>query len=224
MGLDWIGGGPRACIRVSGLLLVLALAGCRGGDRPERLLDGERAVEFKPAPGSVVASARVLSGTALGGRFEACRPQGVARDALVVERIGVFGESLTFTDRRRRVLYACDGGEDPAREHLRPWCSTSAGRLLEGHLLDPRLDLGCRDREGRPLAYAWIEPVRGARWVGVDQGPYEEVYEALGGLPVRIVARRRIDLGASRASFVVTQYDLDGSALLEGVVEAAVAG
>lgn len=224
MGLDRIGGGPCACIRVSALLLVLALAGCRDGDRPERLLDGERAVEFKPVPGSVVASARVLSGTTLGRRFEACRPRDVARDALVVERIGVFGQSLTFTGRHRRVLYACDGGQDPAREHSPPWCSTSAGRLLEGHLLDPRLDLGCRDRAGRPLAYAWIEPVSGAHWVGVDQGPYEEIYEVLAGLPVRIVARRRIDLGASRASFVVTQYDLGGSALVGGVVEAAVAG
>lgn len=224
MGLDWIGGGPRACICVPALLLLFMLAGCRGGNRPERLLDGKRAVEFEPVPGSVVASTRVLSGTTLGRRFEACRPRGVARDALVVERIGVFGESLTFTDGRRRVLYACDGGEDPAREHSRPWCSTSAGRLLEGHLLDPRLDLGCRDRAGRPLAYSWIEPVSGARWVGVDQGAYEEIYEALGGLPVRIAARRQIDLGASRASFVVTQYDLGGSALLRGVVEAAVAG
>ena len=223
MGLDWIGG-LRACIRVSALLLVLTLAGCRGGDRPERLLDGERAVEFEPVPGSVVTAARVLSGTTLGRRFEACRPRGVARDVLVVERIGVFGESLTFTDARRRVLYACDGGEDPAREHPPPWCSTAAGRLVEGQLLDPRLDLGCRDRAGRPLAYAWIEPVSGARWVGVGQGEYEEIYAVVGGLPVRIASKRRIDLGASRASFVVTQYDLGGSALLRGVVEAAVAG
>ena len=224
MGLDGIAGRSSACICGSALLLVLALAGCRHGGRPERLLDGERAIAFKPVPGSVVATARVLRGTTLGRRFEACRPRGVVRDVLVVERIGVFGESLTFADGRHRVLYACDGGRDSAREHSPPWCSTSAGRLLEGHLLDPRLDLGCRDREGRPLAYVWIEPVSGAHWVGLDQGRYEEVYEVLGGLPVRIAARRGIDLGASKASFAVTQYDLSGSALVEGVVEAVVAG
>jgi hypothetical protein len=205
-------------------MLALVLAGCDHQHPPDRLLHGERAATLARVPGSVVTSVRLVRGTTLGRRFEACRPDGVDRDVLVVERIGVAGESLTFADRRGRTLYACDGGTDPAGEHPPPWCSTSAGRLLEGHLLDPRLDLGCRDRAGRPLAYAWIEPVSGAHWVGVDQGRYEEIYEALGGLPVRIAGSRRIDLGASKASFAVTQYDRSGSALLEGTVEAAVAG
>jgi hypothetical protein len=95
---------------------------------------------------------------------------------------------------------------------------------LEGHLLDPRLDLGCRDRHGRALAYAWIEPVASAHWIGVDQGSYEEVYEVSGGVPVRIVSAHGIDASASRASFVVTQYGLEGDELVQGVVEAAVAG
>ncbi len=217
MGLDRLG---RVCL----VMLALVLAGCDHQHPPDRLLHGERAATLARVPGSVVTSVRLVRGTTLGRRFEACRPDGVDRDVLVVERIGVAGESLTFADRRGRTLYACDGGTDPAGEHPPPWCSTSAGRLLEGHLLDPRLDLGCRDRAGRPLAYAWIEPVSGAHWVGVDQGRYEEIYEVLGGLPVRIAGSRRIDLGASKASFAVTQYDRSGSALLEGTVEAAVAG
>jgi hypothetical protein len=217
MGLDRLG---RVCL----VFLVPALGGCGHQHPPDRLLHGERAATLARVPSSVVTSARLVRGTTLGRRFEACRPDAVDRDVFVVERIGVAGESLTFADRRGRILYACDGGTDPAGEHPPPWCSTSAGRLLEGHLLDPRLDLGCRDRSGRPLAYAWIEPFSGARWVGVDQGTYEEIYEVLGGLPVRIAGSRRIDLGASEASFEVTQYDRSGSALLEGTVEAAVAG
>jgi len=206
------------------LLLVLLLAGCGHSGRPDRLLHGELAPEFKPVAGSVLTVARILRGTSLGRRFEICRPRSTAPDTLVVERIGVLGESLTFADGRHRILYACDGGADPAGERRAPWCSISAGRLLEGHLLDSRLDLGCRDRNGRALAYAWIEPVASARWVGVDQGSYEEIYEVLGGVPVRIVGARGIDLIASRASFVVTQYGVDGDELVKGVVEAAVAG
>ncbi len=217
MGLDGLG---RPCVA----LLLLVLVGCRDSGRPDRLLHGESTPEFKPVAGSVLTAARVLRGTTLGRRFEVCRPRSAAPDTLVVERIGVLGESLTFADRRHRILYACDGGADPAGEHRPPWCSTSAGRLLDGHLLDPRLDLGCRDRNGRALAYAWIEPVGGTRWIGVDQGRYEEVYEVVGGVPVRIVSARGIDVSASRASFVVTQYGPDGEALVKGVVEVAVAG
>ena len=95
---------------------------------------------------------------------------------------------------------------------------------MAGRLLDPRLDVICRDRKGRPLAYAWIEPAVGAHWVGVDQGGYTEVYEVLGGLPVRIATRKRIELARSRATFVVTQYDSHGKALIRGKLDARVAG
>ena len=59
---------------------------------------------------------------------------------------------------------------------------------------------------------------------GSTRGAYEEIYEVLGVMPVRIAGSRRIDLGASKASFAVTQYDRSGSALIRGTVEAAVAG
>jgi hypothetical protein len=209
------------------LLAVLPLAGCSGdGGRPTRLLYGEAALEFEAVPGSVLAIGRVLDGTALGRRFARCRPAdaGVGADALVVERIGVFAESLTFTDAGRTTVYACDGGTDPLRERARPWCGSSAGRLFAGKLLDPRLDLLCRDTNGRALAYAWVEPVAGVRWIGVDQGRYTEVYEVLARLPVRIASLRGIEAGRARAIFDVTQYDAHGNPLVGGKLEAAVAG
>jgi hypothetical protein len=217
MGLDRLG-------RVALVSVAVLLVGCDNQSRPKRLLYGEQAAEFKPVPGSVVAIGRVLRGTTLGHRFLICRPNAVARDALVVERVGVDSESLTFADRRHRTVFACDGGLDPAGEHRRPWCSGSAGRLFEGRLLDPRLDVGCRDRIGRALAYAWVEPVAGAHWIGVDQGSYTELYEVLGRVPVRIASTHGLDLARSRATFDVTQYDAEGRELVKGKLEAAVAG
>jgi hypothetical protein len=209
-------------------LIVCVASGCDSGGRPEQLLYGERAAEFRPVHGSVISVGRVLRGTTLGRRFAKCVDgfhfTSVAPDARVVERIGVFGESLTLADRSGRILYACDGGVDAAGERSRPWCSSSAGRRFEGRLLDPRLDIACRDRRGRPLAYAWIEPVTGARWIGVDQGKYTEMYEVLAGLPVRVATRSGVELDRSRAAFEVTQYDAHGKELVRATVEAAVAG
>ena len=216
--------------RLSPIVLLLAavlLVGCdNGGGRPQRLLYGERAQEFGPVAGSVIALGRVLDGSTLGRRFTSCRPAGagIGNDSVVVERIGVFGESLTFADRAGKILYSCDGGTDPAGERRPPWCGASVGRLVHGRLLDPRLDILCRDREGRPLAYAWVEPVAGAHWIGVDQGSYTEVYEVLAGLPVRVTTSRGIQLGRSRAIFSVRQYDATGRSLVKGPLEAAVAG
>jgi hypothetical protein len=209
------------------LLSLLLLAGCdSGAARPERLLYGEPAPEFEAVPGSVIAIGRVLDGTTLGRRFASCRPTGagIEADTVVVERIGVFGESLTFTDSGRQTAYACDGGTDPLRERMPPWCGSSAGRLFGGKLLDPRLDILCRDREGRALAYAWVEPASGVKWIGVDQGRYTEVYEVLAGLPVRIASIRGVQAGRARATFDVTQYDVHGKELVRGKLEAAVAG
>ena len=220
MGLD----GLRRAV-VVWVLLAGCVAGCHGGDGPPRhLLYGEAAAEFEPAPHSVLSVGRVLTGTALGRRFALCRPSGIAADTRVVERIGVFAESLTFADPRNETVYACDGGIDPAGERHLPWCGGSAGRLVAGQLLDPRLDVVCRDRTGRPLAYAWVEPAAGAHWIGVDQGNYTEIYEVLGELPVRIATGRRIDLARSSATFVVTQYDSHGKPLIKARLEARVAG
>jgi hypothetical protein len=209
------------------LLAVVLLAGCdNGGDRPERLLYGQAAQEFRPIPGSVIALGRVLDGTTLGGRFTSCRPAeaGIGNDAVVVERIGVSGESLTFADAGHKTVYACDGGTDAAGERKPPWCGNAAGRLVSGKLLDPRLDVLCRDPKGRPLAYAWVEPAAGVRWIGVDQGTYTEVYETLAGLPVRIVSARGVQPSQARATFDVTQYDSNRKEVFKGKLETQVAG
>ena len=209
------------------LLAVVLLAGCdRDGDRPERLLYGQAAQEFSQVPGSVLALGRVLEGTTLGDRFTSCRPPdlGIKNDAVVVERIGVFGESLTFADAGHKTLYGCDGGIDAAGERTPPWCGNAAGRLVGGKLLDVRLDVLCRDSKGRPLAYAWLEPAAGAQWIGVNQGTYTEIYEVLAGLPVRIASARGVQRALARATFDVTQYDSHGNELVKGKLEAQVAG
>ncbi len=183
------------------LMVVLLLAGCdSGGARPQRLLYGEPAAELEAVPGSVIAIGRVLDGAALGRRFTSCRPTdaGIGADTVVVERIGVFGESLTFTDSGRKTVYACDGGTDLLEERKPPWCGRSAGRLFGGKLLDPRL--------------------------GVDQGSFTEVYEVLARLPVRIASIRGIQAERAQATFDVTQYDGRGKELIRGKLEAAVAG
>jgi hypothetical protein len=211
-----------------GACLLLAVTGCDDETRPDRLLHGQPAAEFRPVEGSVVSQTRVLRAGFLGRRFQLCVGASAKgrfpTDTVVVERIGVFAESLTFRDLAGRYVHACDGGVDAAGEHRGSWCGGSAGLLFDGRLLDPRLDVLCRDPRGRPLAYAWVEPVAGSHWIGVDQGSYTELYEVAARLPVRIASARRIDRQNSRATFEVTHYDVRGRELLRGEVEAAVAG
>jgi hypothetical protein len=201
---------------------------CDSGGRPKQLLHGGKASEFRPVPGSVLASGRILRHGALGRRLDECLFRSdraaVAPDALVVERVGVDGESLTFANRNRTGVYACDGGIDPAGERHLPWCGSVFGELDDGRLLDPRLDVNCRDRNGKPLAYAFVQPVAGAHWIGVEQDGYVEIYEVLAGLPVRIASTRGVITHEARATFDVTQYDLEGRELVRGELEAAVAG
>jgi hypothetical protein len=209
-------------------LVLLVAAACDNDGRPKRLLYGEPAAEFRPVKGSVISQSRVLRRSTLGRRMESCLfpadRRAVPADAVVVERIGVFAESLTFANRRHSAVYACDGGVDPAGERRLPWCGFVLGRIVEGRLFDPRLDVICQDRKHRPLAYAFVEPLAGARWIGVDQGSYTEMYEILARLPVRIASTGHIDNERSRATFAVTQYDVHGKELVKAEIDAAVAG
>jgi hypothetical protein len=206
----------------------VAVACGRDNGRPEQLLYGARTAVFRPVPGSVLTSARTLRAATLGSRLEDCLAPAdsasVRSDSLVVERVGVDGESLTFASAGETGIFACDGGADPAGERPLPWCGVVFGEREAGRLLDPRLDVNCRDRQGRPLAYVFVEAVAGAHWIGVEQGGYVEVYEALAGLPVRIASTRGIDVREARAVFEITQYDDSGRELVRGELEAGVAG
>jgi hypothetical protein len=211
----------RLSITVLGFL-VLAMAACGGGGRQRRLLNSDAAAEFRPVPGSVLTEARVLQDGNIASCLDADERSKIG--LVAVERIGVSGQSLTFANRNRNGVYACDGGVDSSGERAPPWCGEAFGSYVNGRLLDPRLDVICRDRKRGPLAYAFVEPVAGAHWIGVDEGSYTEIYEVLATLPVRVETTREIDLENARAAFEVTQYDLHGRELVRGRLEAAVAG
>jgi hypothetical protein len=218
MGLD------RLMRNVAVAAAVLA-AGCgHGGGRPARLLDGRPAAHFRPVPDSVVGAARVLERADVDDCLSGADRAKVPAETLVVERIGVDSRSLTFANRAQTRVYACDGGIDAAGERAPPWCAAVFGELVDGRLLDPRLDVVCRDRARRPLAYAFVEPVAGARWIGIRQEGYVELYEVLAGLPVRVAGTRGVDVEDARATLEVAQYDAEGRELVHGTLEAAVAG
>lgn len=218
MGLD------RLMIALVAAAATLA-AGCgHGSGRPARLLDGRPAAHFGPVPDSVLGAARLLELADVDDCLSAADRITVPADTLVVERIGVESRSLTFANRAQTRVYACDGGIDAAGERAPPWCAAVFGELVDGRLLDPRLDVVCRDRARRPLAYAFVEPVAGARWIGVRSAGYVELYEVLAGLPVRVGATQGVDAENARATLEVAQYDAEGHELAHGTLEAAVAG
>jgi hypothetical protein len=205
------------------LALVLGVVTSCGGDGPPRLLfDGTRAGPPPPQfPEDAVASrVEILSSTDLPDALRSSCP-GLRAGVDVVRRTGVAGGSLTFHDLHEAGLLACDAA--PGEYELAPWCGVSAGRLYAGRLRDPRLDL-CQSRDGRLTGFVWIEPRSDARWIGVDQGSFTEIYVVAGDLPVRIASTRDVELAGSRASFDVTQYSAEGRELGKTRVEAAVAG
>jgi len=204
------------------LFVPLAAAACGGSARPKQLLDGTPARTFAPIEGSVVAAARVLRRTT-HARVEACAASAAAA-AVVVERVGVDNESATFASRDGTGVYACDGGVDPAGERARPWCGLVFGERSDGHLLDARLDVNCRNRDGDPLAYAFVEPVEDAQWIGVRRDGYLELHEVLAGLPVRVATTNDIRVADAHARFEIEQFDAAGRLLSRAVLEAAVAG
>ena len=141
-----------------------------------------------------------------------------------MERTGTVGGSVSFVSPGGAWLYTCDGTGVRADGASQPWCGESVGRLVHGRLRDPRLDILCRDRKRRIVAFAWVSPRRPVRWIALDQGSYTELYEVGGGLPVRVSSRRFVDSGRSRARFEVTQYDRAGHELVRSTLEARVAG
>ena len=152
------------------------------------------------------------------------RDWGRSPGDVLVERVGVDGESVTFADASNRELLGCDNSGGP-REDDHRWCGVAAGRLHAGKLRDPRLDLGCSTERGEPLGFVWIEPTGPARYVAVKQPGYVEVYKVVGQLPVRVATTTSsVDGDPLRIRIAVSEYSGDGRRLREYEVGAVPAG
>ena len=219
----------RAWTRLSRLVLVIScaisVAGC-GDNRapPERLFDGSRATAPKvdlegvdePAIATKVDVAPPRSIASCFG------PTGTRARGPALIRVGVSGISITFGSASGRGVYACDSSTSrPGRDR---WCGRAYGRLQDGALTDPRLDLTCVTEDGDPVAFVWIEPDVGTRYVVVRQDGFVEVYAAAGDLPVRVTTIKHIAEAESAASVDVSEYDHRGTWLRAYTLEARVAG
>ncbi len=196
---------------------------------PTMLSDGSRArpprVALDGVEGPTVTTRvrAVRSGAVAAGSAAAkCLGSSSRSEGLVVERTDVRGATVTYLGPGRRAAYACErAGNGMAT--VEPWCGRTFGRLEKGRLRDPRLDLICRDGDGEPLAFAWIQPRRAAAYVVVAHRGYNEVYPFVGGVPVRI-AGDDVDIASSRATFAISEHAADGSRLRDYELEAAVSG
>jgi hypothetical protein len=176
--------------------------------------------------GAVTSRVRALHAAELDARARTCvesfRPEfRIPPHALVVERTGAIGASLTFVDAERRVVLGCDRTVRPSANG--PWCARSVGRLFAGRLRDARVDILCVDARGSPVGFGWLEPTRGARWIVVGTESPAEVEEVAAGLPVR-VSTREVDTAGSSATFAVTEYDSAGKEVDRYPLRARVAG
>ena len=226
-------GRRRGLARCLVLVLACALAGtaCRN-QVPTQLANGAPA---RASPVSLETVDQVTVATEVDvipiGRVEsdAALARCVRRFATdapvedVVVRIGVVAESVTIASASGRVLYACDG-RDSRADGRSDWCGTAFGKFERVHLVDPRLDLVDCAATGRPLAFAWVEPARSARYVALRQPGYVEVYEVKGRLPVRVATTTGVDVDGSRASFDLSEHDPGGKLLRAYELEARVAG
>jgi hypothetical protein len=195
-----------ACL---GLLAVAACGSGGGTGTTARVVDRVRVHRVQlPARGAI---GRCLAQTAF--------MQG---SVVVVERAGRITHSLTIAQRGRVEVFACDA--TGVRLEGREWCGVSAGRLKHGRVSDPRLELLCRDRRGRHVASAFVNPTHRARWVAVAQRGFSELYPTAAGLPVRIATTTGVDYAHARATFRVTQLDAAGRVLERARIVARVAG
>jgi hypothetical protein len=227
------GAATRRPISAVLVTISLAAAGC-GGDRPSigTLVDGSRA---QPRPSAlktlegkvVVTKAHRRTAGELERDGRACVRSfapglGIPTAAVVVQRTGVRGVTLTFRDAHARFVLGCDRTLVPG-ENKATWCGHSAGEVFAGRLRDPRLNIGCRAPGNEPVGFLWIEPVAHARWLAIDEGSYTEVYEVVASLPVRVTTAR-VRTADSSAKVRLMQYDAGGSELTSFELSARVAG
>jgi hypothetical protein len=211
---------------------ALLLAACSSDDRvPTRLIDGSDAIgpafELEGASGqAVLTKARIVRVRDLraGSLATACiraHGGGTGSPGLVVERIGVTGETVTFRDVSG--LRGCDNSAG-TREGNRRWCGTVFGRLYGGRLRDPRLNIGCTTSGGGPMGFVWIEPASRARFVVVRQPGFVEVYRPVARLPVRVSSTTELSIEDASATFEISEHDERGRLVREYRVAASVAG
>ncbi|MFO7571863.1 MAG: hypothetical protein R6W48_04590 [Gaiellaceae bacterium] len=207
---------------------VLLVSACTGEEleRPAALLDGSPVVEM-PVELEGIDVPTVLTKVEIdtgSEQRESCLREwkDQASATIAVTRVGVQAESVTFRDPSGRSVFGCDNGAGP-REDDRRWCGGSYGRLHDGRLLDPRLDILCATADA-PMAFAWVEPAPSTRFVVVHQDGYAEVYERAASLPVRIASTTDVDLESASASFSVTEHDDAGALIRSYALEARVAG
>jgi hypothetical protein len=211
-------------------LVVAAAAGCSGEDHPAPsvLLDGTPA---RPPPvllegvadPTLLNRVRVLRRGSLapGSQIGRC---GSAADPgrIVVERVGVSGASVTFSDSHGRELHGCDATRVREADGT-SWCGHAFARLRSGRLLDPRLSITCRGGHGDPLGFVWIQPGPRAAYVVVARSGYREAYPVVAGLPVRVTTDD-VDLAAATASLLLSEHARDGRQLRSYELEARVSG
>lgn len=208
--------------------IAAASAGCAGPRAPKRLVGGEPAppppLQLEGVSGPALL-AKVRQRPWRGSSWLAsCLREmgGGAGEGAAVERMGARGRSVTVRERGGRRLLGCDAAARPGDEGRR-WCGAPVGRLNSGRLSDPRLEIGCRAADGRPVAFAWIEPGRKTRYLAVRQRGYTEVYQTAAGLPIRVTTDD-VDTARARATFSLSAHDAQGRLLRRWRLETVVAG
>lgn len=229
------GRGRRPLGPVALLAATVVLSGaCGDGPEPHAprlLVDGSLAraasIRFEGADEPVLQTRlRLVTARSArpGSRLGDCLRGGWSTlpEGPVVHRIGVDGESATFSDRSRRELMGCDGAPGIVE---RRWCGHVHGRLARGRLRDPRLDLGgCKNEDGDRIAFVWITPGPRARYVVVDRDGFSESYTVAARLPIRVSATERVDSARSSAVVEASEHTADGDLLRKHEVNARVAG
>jgi hypothetical protein len=226
--------GLGSLFAVAALVAVAAAACARDEEPPAQLIDGtpaERpsAVTLEGiAEDQIATTVNVVDARRVAPATRAAQCLRRARDhaavGLLVARVGVNGESVTFRASSGQSLVACDRAA-AASEGRHVWCGIAFGRLEHGRLRDPRLDLaGCRNAAADPVAFAWVEPRRATQYVTISQPGFAEVYRVAAGLPVRITTTSGVDQERARTSFRITEHDGEGRLLRAYTLDARVAG
>jgi len=217
------------------LLAVPCLVACAGaGDarRAQQLFDGSRAPTTPRVlaflPGRVVMTrarsvhARQIEPGILRACLRLVAPARLAAAETIVQRGGIDGASLTFRGGGPWVR-GCDAGAGP-KGQAGLWCGGAVGRIRpDASLFDPRLDLACRDAQGRQIGFAWVDTAPRARYVVVESGDGAEIYPTAGMLPVRVTTAD-VSSEASSATFRIAQYAYDGKPISSETLRAVVAG